>query len=96
MTTGSSAVEALTAYYSSIAEAYQQRWASALHPAAIQLLDNFHDATRCPRHDGQTAGRLDPATQTAFLRRVQSRLETLAPEDFFDESEVIAATAIAP
>jgi hypothetical protein len=30
------------------------------------------------------------------LRGVQSRLEKLAPEDFFDESEVIAATAIAP
>ena len=38
---------------------------------------------------------MDPATQTAFLRRVRSRLDKLATEDFFDESEVIAATAIA-
>ncbi len=41
MTPGSNAVEALTAYYSSTAEAYEQRWASALHPAATQLLDRL-------------------------------------------------------
>jgi trans-aconitate methyltransferase len=41
MTPGSGALEALTAYYSSTAEAYEQRWASALHPAAIQLLDRL-------------------------------------------------------
>ena len=45
---------------------------------------------------GRRLADLDPATQTAFLRRVRSRLEKLAAEDFFDESEVIAATAIAP
>jgi hypothetical protein len=39
---------------------------------------------------------MDPDTQTAFLRRVRARLEKLAAEDFFDESEVIAATARAP
>jgi ubiquinone/menaquinone biosynthesis C-methylase UbiE len=44
---------------------------------------------------GRRLAALDPASQTAFLRRVQPRLEELAPEDFFDESEVIAATAIA-
>jgi ubiquinone/menaquinone biosynthesis C-methylase UbiE len=41
MTPGSGALEALTAYYSSTAEAYEQGWASALHPAAIQLLDRL-------------------------------------------------------
>jgi ubiquinone/menaquinone biosynthesis C-methylase UbiE len=45
---------------------------------------------------GRRLAAMDPATQTAFLRSVQGRLEKLAPEDFFDESEVIAATAIAP
>ena len=150
MTTGSRAVEALTACYSSVAEAYQPRWASALHPAAAQLLDRLplapalrvtpagrsaHRTARAHGHPGQganfarrlrlrrglgrrlvlvsptradfitrhaalgTTGRrlaaLDPATQSAFLS-VQSRLEELAPEDFFAEREVIAATAIAP
>jgi ubiquinone/menaquinone biosynthesis C-methylase UbiE len=36
-----SAVHALTAYYSSAAEAYEELWASALHPAAAQLLDRL-------------------------------------------------------
>ena len=39
---------------------------------------------------------MEPAARTAFLRRVRSRLESLAPEDFVDRSEVIAATAMAP
>jgi ubiquinone/menaquinone biosynthesis C-methylase UbiE len=45
---------------------------------------------------GRRLAAMDPAAQTAFLRRVRSRLEKLAAEDFFDESEVIAATAYAP
>jgi ubiquinone/menaquinone biosynthesis C-methylase UbiE len=45
---------------------------------------------------GRRLAAIDPATQTAFLRRVRSRLDKLATEDFFDESEVIAATAMAP
>jgi hypothetical protein len=36
------------------------------------------------------------AARTEFLRRVRSRLENLAEEDYFDQSEVLAATAIAP
>jgi SAM-dependent methyltransferase len=36
-----SAVEALTAYYSITAEAYEQQWAAALHPAAVDLLDRL-------------------------------------------------------
>ena len=47
MTPGSSAAEALTAYYSSAAAAYEQRWASALHPAASQLLDRLPLASAC-------------------------------------------------
>jgi ubiquinone/menaquinone biosynthesis C-methylase UbiE len=45
---------------------------------------------------GRRLAAMDPATQAAFSRSVRGRLEKLAPEDFFDESEVIAATAIAP
>ena len=45
---------------------------------------------------GRRLAAMEPSTRTAFLRRVRSRLEKLAAEDFFDESEVIAATAIAP
>lgn len=41
MPSRASAVDALTAYYSSAAEAYEQRWASALHPAAVRLLDRL-------------------------------------------------------
>jgi len=36
-----SAVDALTAYYSCAAEAYEQRWASAVHAAGVQLLDRL-------------------------------------------------------
>jgi ubiquinone/menaquinone biosynthesis C-methylase UbiE len=35
------AAEALAAHYSSAAEAYEQKWASALHTAAVQLLDRL-------------------------------------------------------
>jgi ubiquinone/menaquinone biosynthesis C-methylase UbiE len=45
---------------------------------------------------GRRLAAIDPATQTAFLRRVRARLKKLATEDFFDESEVIATTAMAP
>jgi hypothetical protein len=45
---------------------------------------------------GRRLAAMGPATQSAFLRRVRARLEKLASEDFFDESEVIAATAMAP
>jgi ubiquinone/menaquinone biosynthesis C-methylase UbiE len=45
---------------------------------------------------GRRLAAMDPATQTEFLRRVRARLQKLAAEDFFDESEVIAATAFAP
>ncbi len=34
-------VKALSAYYSSSADAYEQWWASALHPAAVHLLDGM-------------------------------------------------------
>jgi ubiquinone/menaquinone biosynthesis C-methylase UbiE len=45
---------------------------------------------------GRRLAAMDSAAQTAFLRRVRARLEKLATEDFFDESEVIATTAMAP
>ena len=56
----------------------------------------FHRTTRRPRYDGQAPGRHGPRHPDRFLRRVRSRLDKLATEDFFDESEVIAATAMAP
>ena len=45
---------------------------------------------------GRRLASLEPAARTDFLRRVRSRLDKLAAADFVDESEVIAATAIAP
>jgi ubiquinone/menaquinone biosynthesis C-methylase UbiE len=45
---------------------------------------------------GRRLAGMDSAARTDFLRHVRSRLENLAAEDFVDQSEVIAATAIAP
>jgi ubiquinone/menaquinone biosynthesis C-methylase UbiE len=45
---------------------------------------------------GRRLAGMEPATRTAFLRQVRSRLEGMADEDFVDRSEVIAATAMAP
>lgn len=44
---------------------------------------------------GRRLTSMDSAARTDFLRRVRSRLENLAAEDFVDQSEVITATAIA-
>jgi ubiquinone/menaquinone biosynthesis C-methylase UbiE len=43
-----SPVELLTAYYSASAQAYEQWWASAIHPAGVQLIDQLplHSAHR--------------------------------------------------
>jgi ubiquinone/menaquinone biosynthesis C-methylase UbiE len=45
---------------------------------------------------GRRLSGMEPATRSAFLRRVRSRLESLTAEDFVDRSDVIAATAMAP
>jgi hypothetical protein len=45
---------------------------------------------------GRRLAGMDSTARTDFLRQVRSRLENLAAEDFVDQSEVIAATAIAP
>jgi SAM-dependent methyltransferase len=45
---------------------------------------------------GRRLAVMDSTARTDFLRQVRSRLENLAAEDFVDQSEVIAATAIAP
>jgi ubiquinone/menaquinone biosynthesis C-methylase UbiE len=45
---------------------------------------------------GRRLAGMDSAARTEFLQRVRSRLENLAEEDYIDQSEVIAATAIAP
>ena len=76
----SCAVEALTAYYSSAAG---RAW-------RISSRDTLHSDY------GQAPAALEPATRSAFLPHVQSRLEKLAADESFDESEVIAVTAIAP
>jgi trans-aconitate methyltransferase len=43
-----SPVDLLTAYYSSSAQAYELWWASAIHPAGLQLIDQLplHTARR--------------------------------------------------
>ena len=43
-----SPVELLTAYYSASAQAYEQWWASAIHPAGVHLVDRLplHTAER--------------------------------------------------
>ncbi|MGH8825550.1 MAG: class I SAM-dependent methyltransferase [Jiangellaceae bacterium] len=45
---------------------------------------------------GRRLAGMEPATRTAFLRHVRSRLASLTAADFVDQSEVIAATAMAP
>ena len=43
-----SPVDLLTAYYSTSAQAYEQWWASAIHPAGVHLIDKvpLHSAER--------------------------------------------------
>jgi ubiquinone/menaquinone biosynthesis C-methylase UbiE len=75
---------------------YREVWAEVVpwshHPSPADFIAR-HTALGTT---GRRLAAMDPATQTAFLRRVRARLEKLATEDFFDESEVIAATAMAP
>jgi ubiquinone/menaquinone biosynthesis C-methylase UbiE len=75
---------------------YRQVWAAVVPWSHRPSLPDFIARHTALGLTGRRLAAMDPATQTAFLRSVQSRLEKLAPEDFFDESEVIAATAIAP
>jgi len=44
---------------------------------------------------GRRLAALEPAARAAFLRDVRSQLEQLSAADFADQSEVVAATAIA-
>jgi hypothetical protein len=76
----SGAVEALTAYYSSAVGRARR----------ISSRDTLHSDY------GRRLPRWSPLPGSAFLPHVQSRLEKLAADDSFDESEVIAVTAIAP
>jgi ubiquinone/menaquinone biosynthesis C-methylase UbiE len=75
---------------------YREAWAEVIPWSHRPSPGDFIARHTALGTTGRRLAAMDPATQTAFLRRVRSRLEKLATEDFFDESEVIAATAMAP
>jgi hypothetical protein len=75
---------------------YRRVWAAVVPWSHRPSLTDFFVRHTALGTTGRRLAAMDPASQTAFLRSVQSRLEMLAAEDFFDEREVIAATAIAP
>jgi ubiquinone/menaquinone biosynthesis C-methylase UbiE len=75
---------------------YRQVWAAEVPWSRRPSTADFTVRHTALGTTGRRLAAMEPAAQTAFLRSVQSRLEELVPEDFYDEREVIAATAIAP
>jgi hypothetical protein len=75
---------------------YRQVWAVVVPWSHQPSPAEFNARHAALGTTGRRLAAMDPASQTAFMRSVQSRLEMLAAEDFFDEREVIAAAAIAP
>jgi ubiquinone/menaquinone biosynthesis C-methylase UbiE len=75
---------------------YRQVWAGVIPWSHRPSPADFIARNTALGLTGRRLAAMEPATRTAFLRRVEARLEKLAAEDFFDDSEVIAATAIAP
>lgn len=58
--------------------------------------DEFVRRHACLGVSGRRLALLPPGTRAEFLRSVRKRLAGLRPDDFTDDSEVLAAVAVAP